>query len=103
GAGLRVRPGPGGGVVCGGSPADRAGVRGGNLSVVVQGEEYLLGGDILTAINGTPIRNHAEYVARVKTLRVGQRVKITVVRDGQPREMTLTVSERPRLPSDLTE
>ena len=86
-----------------GSPADRAGVRGGNLSVVVQGEEYLLGGDILTAINGTAIRTHSEYVARVKTLRVGQRVKITVVREGQPREMTLTVSERPRLPSDLAD
>jgi ABC-type dipeptide/oligopeptide/nickel transport system permease subunit len=32
-------------VVYDGSPADRAGVRGGNLSVAVQGEEYLLGGD----------------------------------------------------------
>src|SRR5262245_16832246 len=86
-----------------GSPAELAGVRGGNRSVVIQGEEYLLGGDILTAINGTPIRNHSDYVTRVKTLRVGQRVKITVVRDGQPREMTLTVSERPRLPSDLAD
>jgi S1-C subfamily serine protease len=90
-------------VVYDGSPADRAGVRGGNLSVVVQGEEYLLGGDILTAINGTPIRSHTDYITRVKLLRVGQRVKITVVRDGQPREMTLTVAERPRLPSDLAD
>ncbi len=90
-------------VVYDGSPADRAGVRGGNLSVVVQGEEYLLGGDILTGIDGTPIRSHQDYVARVKTLRVGQRVKITVVREGSPREMTLTVSERPRLPSDLAD
>jgi S1-C subfamily serine protease len=90
-------------VVYDGSPADRAGVRGGNLSVVVQGEEYLLGGDILTEINGTPIRSHTDYVARVKTLRVGQRVKITVVREGQPREMMLTVGERPRLPSDLAD
>jgi len=86
-----------------GSPADRAGVRGGNLSVVVQGEEYLLGGDILTAINGSPIRSHSDYIMRVKTLRVGQRVKITVVREGQQREMTLTVAERPRLPSDLAD
>ena len=90
-------------VVYDGSPADRAGVRGGNLSVVVQGDEYLLGGDILTEISGTPIRSHLDYVARVKTLRVGQRVKVTVVREGQPREMTLTVSERPRLPSDLAD
>jgi S1-C subfamily serine protease len=90
-------------VVYDGSPADRAGVRGGNLSVAVQGEEYLLGGDILTQINGTPIRSHQDYVARVKTLRVGQRVKITVVRDGTPRELSLTVAERPRLPSDLSD
>jgi S1-C subfamily serine protease len=90
-------------VVYDGSPADRAGVRGGNLSVAVQGEEYLLGGDILTQINGTPIRSHQDYVARVKTLRVGQRVKIVVVRDGNPRELSVTVSERPRLPSDLSD
>jgi S1-C subfamily serine protease len=90
-------------IVYDGSPADRAGVRGGNLSVVVQGEEYLLGGDILTAINDTPIRSHQDYVARVKVLRVGQRVKITVAREGQPREMTLTVTERPRLSSDLAD
>ena len=90
-------------VVYDGSPADRAGVRGGNLSVVVQGEEYLLGGDILTTISGQPIRSHSDYIARVKTLRVGQRVKITVVREGQSRELVLTVSERPRLPSDLAD
>jgi S1-C subfamily serine protease len=90
-------------VVYDGSPADRAGVRGGNLSVVVQGDEYLLGGDILTQINGTPIRSHQDYVARVKTLRVGQRVKIVVVRDGASRELSLTVAERPRLPSDLSD
>jgi S1-C subfamily serine protease len=90
-------------VVYDGSPADRAGVRGGNLSIIVQGDEYLLGGDILTQINGTPIRSHQDYVARVKTLRVGQRVKIVVVRDGTPRELSLTVAERPRLPSDLAD
>ena len=90
-------------VVYDGSPADRAGVRGGNLSVVVQGDEYLLGGDILTQINGTPIRSHQDYVARVKTLRVGQRVKIVVVRDGTPRELSVTVAERPRLPADLSD
>jgi len=88
-------------VVFDGSPADRAGVRGGSLVVVVQGEEYLLGGDILTAVQGAPVRTHQDYVARVRSLRPGQRVRLTLVRDGQPRELTLTVGERPRLPTDL--
>jgi serine protease Do len=90
-------------IVYDGSPAERAGVRGGTTSVVVQGEEYLLGGDILTAINSTPVRTHAEYVAKVRTLKPGQRVKITVVRDGVSSELTLTVAERPRLPADLAD
>ena len=90
-------------VVYDGSPAERAGVRGGSLSIVVQGEEYLLGGDILAAIQGTSIRTHQDYLDKVRTLRPGQRVRVTVIRDGQTREITLTVAERPRLPSDLVE
>jgi len=88
-------------VVFDGSPADQAGIRGGNLVIVVQGEEYLLGGDILTTIQGTPVRTHQDYVAKVRTLKPGQRVRVTLVRDGQPRELTLSVGERPRLPTDL--
>jgi S1-C subfamily serine protease len=90
-------------VVFDGSPAELAGIRGGNLSVVIQGEEYLLGGDIVTAIQGSPIRTHQDYIAKVKTLKTGQRVKITLARDGQTRDVTLTVAERPRLPSDLAD
>jgi S1-C subfamily serine protease len=90
-------------VVYDGSPADRAGIRGGNLSVIIQGDEYLLGGDIVTSVQGTPIRSHNEYMAKVRTLKPGQRVRVTLVRDGQPREVTLTVAERPRLPSDLVD
>jgi len=82
-------------VVYDGSPADRAGLRGGNLSVVVQGEEYLVGGDVLTTIEGTAIRTHQDYLAKVKALRPGQRVRITIVRDGHRRDLTLTVAERP--------
>jgi S1-C subfamily serine protease len=90
-------------VVFDGSPADQAGVRGGNLAVIVQGEEYLLGGDILTAIQSTPILTHQDYVAKVRTLKPGHRVKLTVMRDGQARDVTLIVGERPRLPSDLAD
>src|SRR5919198_6043856 len=62
-------------VVYDGSPADKAGVRGGNLSGVVQGEEYLLGGDIVTEIDKTPIRSHGDYTSKVRTLRPGQRIR----------------------------
>ena len=90
-------------VVYDGSPAERAGIRGGNLSVVVQGEEYLIGGDVLTTIDNTSIKTHQDYLAKVKTLKPGQRTRITILRDGQRRELSLTVAERPRLPADLAD
>ncbi len=90
-------------VVFEGSPAERAGIRGGNTSVVIQGEEYLLGGDILTAVQGQPVRSHEDYMARVNALKPGQKVRVTIFRDGSTRELTLTVAERPRLPSDLSD
>jgi S1-C subfamily serine protease len=88
-------------IVYDGSPAEQAGVRGGTLAVVVQGEEYLLGGDIVTAIQGTSVRTHQDYINKVKTLKPGQKVKVTLMRDGRSRDVTLVVAERPRLPSDL--
>jgi S1-C subfamily serine protease len=90
-------------VVEDGSPAERAGVRGGNLSMTVQGEEFLLGGDIVTAMNGAPVRTHQDYNTRLKALRPGQRVKLTIFRDGASRDVTMAVAERPRLPYDLSD
>lgn len=90
-------------VVYDGSPAERAGIRGGHLSIVIQGEEYLVGGDVLTAIQGQPVRTHEDYTARVNALRPGQKVRVVIVREGKPRELTLEVAERPRLPSDLAD
>jgi S1-C subfamily serine protease len=88
-------------VVEDGSPAERAGLRGGHLSMSVQGEEYLLGGDIVTAVNGVPVRTQQDWTARVRALRPGTRAKLTIFRDGASREVTLPVAQRPRLPYDL--
>jgi S1-C subfamily serine protease len=90
-------------VVEDGGPAEQAGLRGGNLAVAVQGDEFLLGGDIITAINGLPVRTQQDFQARVKILRPGQRIRLSVFRDGTTRDVSLLVAERPRLPYDLAE
>lgn len=90
-------------VVEDGSPAEKAGLRGGELSLTVQGEEFLLGGDIITALNGVAIRTLQDFSARVKSLKPGQRVRLTVFREGITRDISLVAVERPRLPYDLAE
>ena len=40
-----------------GSPEEKIGLQAGQLSVTIEGEPWVLGGDILTAVNGQTVTN----------------------------------------------
>jgi S1-C subfamily serine protease len=42
-----------------GSPAERAGLRGGQLEIAISGREFLFGGDIVTTMNGTRLTSES--------------------------------------------
>jgi len=84
-----------------GSPAQKAGLRGGELPVTVAGLDLLLGGDIITQINGMPIDSPETVVKIYRSLKVGQKVTVTYSRIGKKMEAEFIISERPILPSDL--
>jgi serine protease Do len=86
-----------------GSPADQAGMRGGNLEVTVGTTSVLLGGDIVTSINGTGMGDPEALAPTLRSLAVGDRVKLTVYREGKVREVEFVLPERPLMPSDLPE
>lgn len=78
-----------------GSPADKSGLRAGNLDVVIEGEPWVLGGDIIIAINGERVRT-SEHMAKIfKQLKAEQAVELTVVRDGEESTGTVALGERP--------
>ena len=83
------------------SPAARAGVRGGKLDVVIGGQPLLLGGDIVTAINGVAIETTDQLGHALQGLHVGSTVHLTVARDDQPVYLDCVLVERPLLPGDL--
>ena len=80
-----------------GEPADRAGLRGGDREASVRGLPILAGGDIIIAIDDTPIDSFDQLISYliVKT-EVGQVVKVTFVRGDETLEADLTIGERPR-------
>lgn len=41
-------------------------------------------GDIITAIEGKPVKNIYDYMARLQTLEAGTRVSVDIIRDGKP-------------------
>jgi S1-C subfamily serine protease len=82
-----------------GSPAARAGVRGGNSEVDVLGIQKLVtGGDVIVAINGTPVDGADDVVRIVSSLKPKDVAVFTVVRDGQRKRLAVTLGER-QLPS----
>ena len=77
------------------SPAAGAGVKGGDLDLVVGGHPILVGGDVVTAIDGAPIGTSRAAYDALSTLKVGANVSLTLSRGGETRTVTLTVTERP--------
>ena len=62
-----------------GSPAEKAGLK---------------GGDVITAVNGAAVKNGNDLVNPIASAPIGSRVKITYYRDKQQKEATATVEDR---------
>ena len=81
------------------SPAERAGLRGSESTVYIDGIEFSAGGDIIVSIGGHSISNPNELIAHLTyDHRPGEAVSLVVLRDGQREEFEVTLGERPRTP-----
>jgi serine protease Do len=86
-----------------GSPAERAGLQAGTFELVIDGRSLLLGGDIITAVNGVGIDSPEAWVAVIAPLKVGSKLRLTVFRAGEQRQVDYELPERPMLPGDFAE
>ena len=60
-------------------------------------------GDVVTSVNGKPVANAADLRNQVGLRRIGEKVKLQVIREGKQKTVTATVAERKmvELPNDL--
>jgi len=83
------------------SPAEQADLNEGDLPVTLAGTEYLFGGDIIVAINGRAFTGRDELADLVSSLRVGDKVGLTIYYGGKTREVEMQLTERPLLLGDF--
>lgn len=76
-----------------GSPAAQAGLK----PLVLNGDSQRVSGDIVTAVNGKRIVNFAEFQYAVRAYQPGDTVTLSVLRDGKPLEVKLTLVGRSKL------
>ena len=75
-----------------------AGVRGGTTQVVVAGESYTLGGDLIVAIDGRPAETPDDLRAALARREPGDKIAIEIWRGGQWREVEVTLGQQPTSP-----
>jgi 2-alkenal reductase len=79
------------------SPADAAHLRGSDRPVTIDGEQARVGGDVIVAFDGHPIRSFDDLVAYlVRNTTVGQTARLTVLRGGKEQALTVKLAARPR-------
>lgn len=82
--------------VTSGSPAEKAGIRGGAILTEINGREVELGGDVIIGIDDKPIRKIDDLLSYLdKEKKVGDKVNLSIIRNGQIQEIGLTLAARP--------
>jgi putative serine protease PepD len=81
-----------------GSGADRAGLRAGETEVVVAGETYVLGGDIIVSVGGKPISSIEELRDAIAEHKPGDELELGIFRDATKTSVTVTLGRQPPSP-----
>jgi serine protease Do len=78
------------------SPADKAKLQASTKEFQLDGQTINIGGDVVTAIDGSPIKNIDDLVSYIfANTDVGQTVKLTVIRDGKSMDVSVKLDARP--------
>jgi S1-C subfamily serine protease len=77
-----------------GSGAAKAGIKAGGTPIVVSGESWVLGGDILISADGAKLASYADLQRAVVNKKPGERMKLELYRGEEKRTVTVVLSRR---------
>ena len=82
-----------------GSPAADAGIEGGNTRVVVNGQTYVLGGDVITEVDGRPVATADDFRDLVSQKEPGDELSLEITREDESETVKVELGRRPATPS----
>jgi S1-C subfamily serine protease len=77
------------------SPADDAGLQGSTGTTQLRGLQVPVGGDVIVEVDGQPIQDFADLLVEVAFRQPGDSMQVTILRDGQRRQLTVNLEARP--------
>ncbi len=78
-----------------GGPAERAGLRGGDTPVVVDGQSYVLGGDVITRADGRDVESADALRSLVASKEPGEEIELEYQRGDDTDSVTVELGRQP--------
>lgn len=79
-----------------GGPADEAGLEGSTGSTTVSGVSVPTGGDVIIEVDGEMLNGLDELLGLIAFSNPGDKMTLTILRNGEERELTVTLEGRPQ-------
>jgi serine protease Do len=76
------------------SPADVAGLRGGDRIVTIDGSPVVVGGDVIIAIDNTQIQGAEDIEALLASKTIGDSIRFTVIRGNSTQDFDVVLGAR---------
>jgi putative serine protease PepD len=76
------------------SPAAKAGLQGGNRTVLVGFQRLAIGGDVIVALDGKEVANQLDVSVFLNHKKPGEVVRVTYYRGGKKLDVNVTLGER---------
>jgi S1-C subfamily serine protease len=80
------------------TPASRAGLKGGTSDVIVEGQSYRLGGDVIVALDGRRVASLEDLREMLSTRKPGDTVELGIYRDTKRQTIELKLGRQPAMP-----
>jgi 2-alkenal reductase len=77
-----------------GSPAEQAGLRGGDRIMTIEGQPVVVGGDVITAVDNIEIEDAQDIEVQLAQKSIGDFVEFTVMRDGSTLDFEVQLGAR---------
>jgi S1-C subfamily serine protease len=77
------------------SPAAKAGVKGGSASVVISGESYVVGGDVITSVDGVPVGSETRFRDLIAAKKPGEQVTLEIYRGKRSFSLDVPIGRLP--------
>jgi S1-C subfamily serine protease len=76
-----------------GSLAEQAGLQAGTQSATINGQDIMIGGDIITGINGQQVSTIQDLKSALAQLPTGHPLTLTVLRDGKETQVDVQTGQ----------